>query len=67
MFVFNVLHLKNCTKVLYINNKSKAIWEKRLKKWEILYLQYFYNKSYMVDCYELLLLGRKVISVVCSN
>ena len=57
MFVFNVPPLKNCTKVLFINDKSKAIWKKRFKKWEILCPWYCHNKSYVVGCYELLLLG----------
>ena len=30
------------------------------------FLKYFHNKSYVANCYELLLVGKKIISVVGS-
>ena len=33
----------------------------------MLYPQYFHNKSYVLGCYKLLLVDKKVISVMDSN
>jgi len=33
----------------------------------ITFLQYFHNKLYVIDCYGLLLMSKKVISIIGSN